>query len=113
MDVDLAVATRRAGHHLAIEPDGQDVVRRDLVESDRMRLHVEARRIVRQPHRDMTAGEIVLPFADQHLAGPDQRLLEFVMRHEAAPNLLSPSLQARRSNLDYATRLLRRASHAS
>ncbi len=80
MDVDLAVAARLAGDDVALEIDGQDVLHGDLVEPHAVRLHEEQLRIVGQPHRNMAAGEIVVPLGDQHLAGHDHLLLEVLMR---------------------------------
>ncbi len=80
MDKDLAVAARGAGDHLAVEIDGQDVLHRDLVEPDAVRLHEEQVWIVGQPKRDMAAGEIVLALGHQHLAGGDQLLLDRLVR---------------------------------
>src|SRR5262249_62055741 len=99
MDVDLAVPARLAGHHVAVETYGQDVVHRDLVEADAVRLHEEQRRVVGQPHRDVAAGEVVLPLPDEHLAGPDDLLLQLVMRHLAktSPRLASSPGLSRRS----------------
>ena len=49
VDVDLAVAACGAGDHVTVEVDGEDVLRRDFVEPQTVRLHEEPRRIVGQP----------------------------------------------------------------
>src|ERR1700731_1307916 len=55
-----------------------------------MRLHEEKRRIVGQPHRNVTARKIVLSFGDQDLAGQDEFLLDFVMSHCEGGLVTSP-----------------------
>ncbi len=80
MDENFAVAARGAGDDLAVEIDGEDVLRRDFVKPETVRLHEEAARIVGQPKRDMAAGKIVLALRHQHFAGGDQLLLDGLMR---------------------------------
>ncbi len=81
MDVDLAVPARRARDHITVEVDRQDVLGRDLVEADAVRLHEEEVWLVREPERDVAAGKVVLPFADQDFAGPDELLFDLVVGH--------------------------------
>jgi hypothetical protein len=69
MDIDLAVPARRAGDHVAFQIDGEDILHRDLIESDAMRLHEKQAWVVGQPKRDMPAGKVVLTFGDEHLSG--------------------------------------------
>jgi len=58
-------ARHRAADLLAVEIDRDDIVERHLVETDRARLHQEAMRIVRQPHRDVAGHEITLVLAGE------------------------------------------------
>ena len=76
VNIDFAVTARRAGHHLALKVDGQDVLQGDLVEPHAVWLHEEQLRIVGKPHGNMAAGEIVVPLGHQHLAGHDHLLLD-------------------------------------
>ena len=80
MDEDLAVPARGAGDDLAVEIHGEDVLRRDLVEAEAVRLHEEQVRIVGQAKRNMAAGEIVLALRHQNPAGDDQLPLDGFMR---------------------------------
>ena len=80
MDIDLAVAARGAGDDIAVEIDGEDVCRRDLVKAETVRLHEEQAGIVRQTKRNMAAGEIVLALRHQHFAGDDELLLDGLVR---------------------------------
>src|SRR6266852_2415935 len=81
VDINLAMAPRRARHDIAVEVDSEDVFHRELVKPDAVRLHEEPRGIVGQPHRNMAARKIVLTFGDKHFAGEDEFSFDFVMRH--------------------------------
>src|SRR6185437_9116519 len=84
MNKDLAVARRCPRQHLAVEIDGENGLRRNFIEADAVRLHEKLRRLVLQPNRDMTAGEVALPFGGKNLAGEDQSLAQFVVAHGRA-----------------------------
>ena len=86
MDEDFAVPARRAGDDIAVEIDGKDVLRRDLVETEAVRLHEEQARIVGQAKRNMAAGKIVLALRHQHFAGHDQLLRDGFI----APDVFGP-----------------------
>jgi hypothetical protein len=81
VDEDLAVPARRAGHDLAVEVDGEEVVDRDLVEAEAVRLHQKIVGLVGKPKRNVPAREIVLALIDQHFSRPDQLVLDVVVRH--------------------------------
>jgi hypothetical protein len=61
MDIDLAVPSCRAGRHLTGQIDRQDVVIRNLIEPDAVRLHEEMLGLLLHPHRDMAARHIPVP----------------------------------------------------
>jgi hypothetical protein len=79
MDVNLAVPPRSADHDIALQVDREDILHRDLVEPDTMRLHEKQVRSIGQAKRNMAAGEIILAFGNQILAGDDELVLERAM----------------------------------
>ena len=71
VDIDLAVPSRGARDDISFKIDGKNILHRDLVETDAMRLHEEQIWIVGQPKRDVSACKIILTLSHQHLAGYD------------------------------------------
>src|SRR4029077_20214994 len=80
MDIDLAGSPRRPGNDIPLQIDGQDILHRDLVESDAVCLHKKQVRFVGQAKGNMTAGKIVLAFSDEHFSRKNQLLFERSMR---------------------------------
>jgi hypothetical protein len=80
MDIDLAVSACRAGDDVSFQIDRENVLHRYLVETDAMCFHEKPARIIRQAHRNMPAGKVLLAFSDQHFAGINQLLFDDSVR---------------------------------
>src|SRR5438034_8034464 len=76
MDIDLAVSARATGDHVAVQINGENILHRDLVEPDAMRLHEKQVWIIRKTKRNVSAGKVVLAFGDKHFPGHDQLLFD-------------------------------------
>ena len=80
MDEDLDVDRHVAGHFLALQVDGDEIVGGDLLQADIVRLHEEARIVAGQARGDVAENEVALILAGENAPGVDQRFLERVDR---------------------------------
>src|SRR6516165_1565898 len=101
MDIDFAMPARRAGDDVAFQIDGEDILHRDLVESDAVRLHKKQVRIVGQAQRNMAAGKVVVTFGHEHLSGEDKLLFERPMRRPLSCPLRPRRFSVRTFPLDH------------
>ena len=77
----FAVPAAFAGDNFTSKINGKNVSRSDFVKADAMRLHQEECWIVRQPDRNMAAGEITLSTFGQDFSREHEFLPQLTMRH--------------------------------
>jgi len=94
MNEDLVVTRHGAADLAAFEIDRDDVLRRHFIKPDPGRLHEEAFRVIRQPHRDMARHVVALPFADQHPARVGERLSQRI-GHGGFPGVVATFYSSR------------------